>query len=428
MLQKDVKSAIEKQSSAPANDRIMLFEMAIYGHHSVYIRHLVRYWCEQALPGHFYIVVTAEFVEACAEVVAIAQQYPQANVSFLPLTPAEEATLTDSPSNFLQRKARAWEEWNLMCAYAKRLGATHCFLASFDFFQWPFLLAQNPPCPISSIYFKPTFHYASFPGYVPTLKARIQQWQERLMLSMIFRQPYLHRLLCLDPLAIEALDKGGLSQGKALVLADPVEAVELQGLSHHLRERLNIEAQRKVFLLFGELTARKGVEQMLDAIALLPDELCQTLCFVLVGRCDPATKARFHARIVQVCRDRPVQIIEQYEFVSQQAVQDFFQLADVVLAPYQKHVGMSGILLQAAAAQKPVISADYGLMGELVRRYQLGLAVDSTQPIELMKALSRFLQEPLDSFYRAEKMKQFVQQNTVEKFASTILSAVRSQR
>lgn len=426
MLQNVDSSSAQPFSLSQASDKIMLFEMAIYGHHSTYIRHLVRYWCEQELWGHFYIVVTAEFVAECREVVAIAQQYPQANVSFLPLTPSEEATMTANPSSFLQRKARAWQEWNLMCAYAKNLQATHCFLASFDFFTWPFLLAQRPPCPISSIYFKPTFHYANFPGYVPTLKARIQQQQERLMLAMILRQPHLHRLLCLDPFAVEALNKGAF-ESKAVVLADPVERAVSQASVSELRSRSNIGGQRKVFLLFGELSGRKGVEQMLDAIALLPGTLCQTLCFLLVGRCDLATKRQFQSKIAQVRSAQPVQIIEQYEFISEQAVQDYFQLTDVVLAPYQKHIGMSGILLQAAAAKKPVLSSNYGLMGELVRRYQLGLAVDSTQPIELMQALSSFLQAPASHFYSLEKMEQFVQQNTVEQFASTILSTVRGQ-
>ncbi len=426
MLQKDVKSLSgQSLSISQASDRIMLFEMSIYGHHAVYIRHLVRYWCEQAMQGHFYVVVTAQFVAECSEIMAIAQQYPQANVSFLPLTPSEEATLTVKPSSFLQRKARAWQEWNLMCAYAKNLRATHCFLASFDFFTWPFLLAQTPPCPISSIYFKPTFHYARFPGYVPTLKARIQQQQERLMLALILRQSHLHRLFCLDPFAVEVLNKGR-TQRKTVALADPVETAVSQASWLELRSHSNIEAQRKVFLLFGELSERKGVGQMLEAIAQLPSDLCQNLCFLLVGRCDLATKSRFQAKIVQVRSEQPVQIIEQYEFISEQAVKDYFQLADVVLAPYQKHIGMSGILLQAAAAKKPVISSNYGLMGELVRRYQLGLAVDSTRPDELTKAIAQFLQQPAEQFFSADKMEVFAQENTVEKFANTIFTEMKS--
>ena len=428
MLQKDVASSSAQQLMlSSASDKIMLFEMAIYGHHAVYIRHLVRYWCQQKLPGHFYIVVTAQFVTECADVVAIAKDHSESNISFIAIAPDEEATLTANPNSFIQRKARAWQEWNLMCSYAKQLEATHCLLASFDFFQWPFLLAQKPPCLISSIYFKPTFHYANFLGYAPTLKSRLQHQQEKLMLSAIFQRSCLHRLLCLDPFAVEALNKGKRCP-KAVVLADPVETHQTETPPSKLRSHLGIEPQRKIFLLFGDLTGRKGVEQILEAISQLPSKYCDRLCFLLVGRCDLTTQQQFESKIAQVRNVKSAQIITRYGFVSQQAVPEYFQLANVVLAPYQKHIGMSGILLQAAAAQKPVLSSDYGLMGELVRRHQLGLAVDSTQPTELAKALVKLLQEPLERFYSLEKLQQFVEQNTVEKFASTVLNAVRTQR
>ena len=411
-------------TDARTQNRIMLFELAIDGHHSIYIQHLVRYWCKQNLSGEFHLIVAAEFTAKCADVVAIAQQNPQSKISFHPISPAEAAALTHSPTTFFQRKARAWQEWNLLCKYANQLQATHCLLASFDFFTWPFIFGQTPPCPISSIYFKPTFHYASFPDYAPTLKARLQQQEEQLLLPLVFRQPHLHRLFYLDPLAVEALN--ARAKDKAVTLADPVEIPTVQTPASELQSQLNISTHRTIFLLFGELTERKGILQTLEAIALLPIDLCKQICLLLVGRCSPAAKQQFQSAIAQVRQTQPVQIIEQYEFVSQQTVQDYFHLADVVLAPYQKHVGMSGILLQASAAQTPVLSSNYGLMGELVRRYQLGLAVDSTRPAELAKALSEFLQSPADSFHNPRKMQQFVQQNTVEKFASTLLNAMRS--
>jgi glycosyltransferase involved in cell wall biosynthesis len=95
-------------------------------------------------------------------------------------------------------------------------------------------------------------------------------------------------------------------------------------------------------------------------------------------------------------------------------------MADVILAPYQRHVGMSGILLLAAAAQKPVLSSNYGLMGEIVRRYELGLTVDSTEPKEIAKGLTRFLVEDSDKLCDRAKMKSFAEQNSAEEFARVI--------
>jgi glycosyltransferase involved in cell wall biosynthesis len=90
------------------------------------------------------------------------------------------------------------------------------------------------------------------------------------------------------------------------------------------------------------------------------------------------------------------------------------------LAPYQRHVGMSGILLLAAAAGKPVLSSDYGLMGELVRRYGLGITVDSTVPSEIAKGLMRCLTEPATVLVDLDRMESFAEQHSAERYAKTI--------
>ena len=85
---------------------------------------------------------------------------------------------------------------------------------------------------------------------------------------------------------------------------------------------------------------------------------------------------------------------------------------------------MSGILNRAAAAQKPVLSSDYGLMGEITRRYQLGITVDSSNPHEIAKGLSKFLTMPLDRHINRQKMSDYAQQNSIDSFASKIFDAL----
>jgi glycosyltransferase involved in cell wall biosynthesis len=117
---------------------------------------------------------------------------------------------------------------------------------------------------------------------------------------------------------------------------------------------------------------------------------------------------------------QPIQIVECYDFVRDEDVSGYFELADIVLAPYQRHVGMSGILLLAAAAGKPVLSSNYGLMGELVRRYHLGLTVNSTILSEITEGLVRCLLEAPEGLGDRTKMRSFVEQNSAKHYASTI--------
>ena len=81
---------------------------------------------------------------------------------------------------------------------------------------------------------------------------------------------------------------------------------------------------------------------------------------------------------------------------------------------------MSGILNRAAVAQKPVISSDYGLMGEITRRYHLGLAVDSTSPHQIASGMSKFLENSDEQQGDREHMAAFARQNSVSKFTNTI--------
>ncbi len=62
---------------------------------------------------------------------------------------------------------------------------------------------------------------------------------------------------------------------------------------------------------------------------------------------------------------------------------------DVVLIPYQRHVGSSGLLIWAASAGKPVITQDFGLIGALTRAYKLGQTVDTKNWHIVWQDLSR---------------------------------------
>jgi glycosyltransferase involved in cell wall biosynthesis len=91
-----------------------------------------------------------------------------------------------------------------------------------------------------------------------------------------------------------------------------------------------------------------------------------------------------------------------------------------VLALYQRHVGMSGILVLAAAAQKPVLSSDYGLLGELTHHWRLGITADSTNPVDISKGLTQLLEEDLKKLGDITSMKVFAEQNSAENYAQVI--------
>lgn len=406
------------------NDRqtLLIFDLSVRGHHPSYFRYLIEYLQLHRIPKTVNIVVSPQFLKEHSDVVKISHSREGENIHFFPITREEEQSLNSRKSK-LKRLYRNFQEWNILCKYANRLHADHCLIMYFDTYQLPLSLGAKVPCSFSGIYFRPTFHYPQLTNYDESWKNRIQQWREKITITRTLANPKLEKLFSLDPLAIPHLNqfKGG---EKAVYLPDPVKIAKPSNkILNDCLHRLKIDSERRVFLLFGALTSRKGIYQLLEAVSSLSKELCQKLCILLVGECSIADQ--INQKITEICQIQPVQIIQHYQFVPESEVSAYFQLCDVVLAPYQQHVGMSGILLLAAAARKPVLCSNYGLMGEIVRRYELGLTIDSTQPQAIATGLTQFLQvtNPAN-FCNVRTMTNFAKQNSAEEFARIIFEHI----
>lgn len=431
------------QQPPAAQPRLLLFDLDYRGHHPGYLQHLLTYWIEQRPAGCLDVLVSQTFLEHHPQIVALANQLPDqspdqspnqepdqapSRIRFVALTEREQAELVDSADleqSFQGRVQRAFQEWRLLQHYTRQLGTTHCLLMYLDTVLLRLALGSNLPCPFSGIYFRPLFHYSQFANYQPVRRERLWQWRDRVCLARLLRSNQLQTLFCLDPLAVEALNQLD-SQHRALYLPDPVQVTAQPDQdATSLRQSLGILPNRKICLLFGVLTERKGTHQLLAAIEKLPPALCEQLCLLLIGPIPADQQQWLEARVDQITTFRPVQIICRHEFVADHNVQPYFQLADLVLAPYQRHVGMSAILVRAAAAETPVLAADFGLMGEVTRRHHLGVTVDATDPdaiaIALEQLLSRSLDPiALDPIANPAQMQQFAEQNRADRFASQI--------
>jgi glycosyltransferase involved in cell wall biosynthesis len=413
----------EANSSGSGNERkLLLFDLFATGHHAGYILHLVKYWREQKLPGCLDVLVTPKFMQLHPDVVSTALDGGESNIKFVAVSPEEEAVLKSEESS-RDRVVRAFQEWHLLHKYARQLEATQCLLMYFDSILLSLALRGRFPCPLSGIYFRPIFHYSDFADFTPLRHERILQLRDKFALSRLLSNSQFQTLFCLDPFAAERIARFN-SQVKSIYLPDPVQIYsESESQVERLRENLGIQPDRTVFLMFGVPQQRKGIYQLIEAIALLPSHLCQKLCLLLVG--PRGTDSRLQTLLKELSESLPVQVISDDKFVPDREIQPYFQVSDVILAPYQRHIGMSAILVRAAAAQKPVLSSNYGLMGEMVKRYGLGITVDASLPAEIAKGLTQFLISSPKEFCELSSMKAFAEQNSAEKFASTVFRYIQ---
>lgn len=411
----DTNKAIESSSKAEIDRHLMVFSPWCYGHHPTYLRHLISYWCQQQLSGTIDIVVSEQFLQEHADVVALTKKCGgRQSIQFVTIATSEQADLEASTSGW----KRAFKQYQLIGKYSRLLQATQGLIIYFDSCQLPIVLGLQLPCACSGIYYRPTFHYRLFDDSIPTWRERFQHLREQIFLWRLLHHPQFKTLFCLDPLAIEPIARLG-DRDRVMHLPDPIELSDADEFSiAQLRTNLGIEPHRRIFLSFGRLSeGRKGISQLVEAVALLSPDLQQQMCLLCVGE---PNREQLETWLTPIRQLATVQIVDRYGYIPEADVKAYFQLADVVLAPYQRHVGMSGILLQAAAANKPVLSSDYGLMGELIRQYGLGLAVDSTIPTEIATGLTRLLVESPDNSVDRVKMREFATANSAERFASIV--------
>jgi glycosyltransferase involved in cell wall biosynthesis len=145
---------------------------------------------------------------------------------------------------------------------------------------------------------------------------------------------------------------------------------------------VDTDGERDGCVLYGTLAARKGIDLVAAAVALAPSNLK----IVFAGEVEPDFREpleSYTAAMQQAAATVELRARRHSEGEGLQALAS----ARTVLLPYRKHYTGSRVLLEAATVGTPVIAHGDGLLGDLVRRHELGLAVDCTDPGAFREAL-----------------------------------------
>lgn len=400
--------------TASANRRkIMVFNPRLGGHNDTYIIHFLRYWCAHKPPANLYLVVSPNFLEKYPRLVQEIKDNHQEDVTLCPITKAEfHCHIT------AKTLKQGWIDWQLFCRYAKKFNVNHFVTMYLDFFTFSLALRLPAPCDLSGIYFRPSLHYHDYSWYKPSPKDLLKNFIKTWMLRCWILHPRLKGIFSLDPLSVTKLQQQN-NRLKVFALPDPVAIYPgTKQEAAALRRDLGIEPHRRVFLMFGILAEIKGIFQLLEALKLLPSNAAAKTCLLLIGpgKCE----APMMTQVEKLLATTPIQIIRHNQFVVDHQVQPYFELADVVLTPYLKHIGMSSVLVRAAAAEKPVLSSDYGLINEIVRRNKLGITLDATQPQALAEGLMAFLNGNPERMFDVNSARRFARENDATRYGQVL--------
>lgn len=145
------------------------------------------------------------------------------------------------------------------------------------------------------------------------------------------------------------------------------------------RQQLGVPEQAFVYLFFGQIAPYKGLEDLLTAFAKLNDE---TAWLVIAGK---VVQAEYGAKIVALAQHP--RVLYRPGFVPDEAVQTYFNAANVEVLPYQQ-ITTSGSILLAFSFGCPVVAPARGSLTELVTPAS-GILYSPGRPNALLNALKQ---------------------------------------
>ncbi len=162
--------------------------------------------------------------------------------------------------------------------------------------------------------------------------------------------------------------------------------VDLDRFSPHLRVG-PVALDRPTILCAGRLDPRKGVEHLIDAVALVARTI-PAIRLRVIG--DGPRRRRLEARARRVAPQQ----VEFLGSVSPAELPDHFAAADLVCCPATHNESFGIVILEAMAAARPVVASDISGYRLVVKDGVTGRLVPPGAAPELATALAELLRDP----------------------------------
>jgi len=362
--------------------KVMLVEPYGSGHHmALYVRHVIKKLKAEACDVS---LLTTRSAVAHSSFQLLKTELENVELHFLPELPVN----SDSSSiSLLLQQLKFWSIVRRTFAQIiKRNTYDIVYVPTVDWVAKAIEMLGSPfgTVPFVVLYMAPKHHRKAM-GLGPASR-------QDLLYDRMFRRllciSTLRKVLVIDEVFFEfcKLNYGSLAE-KVQYVPDFGE-IRGQASREQCRASLGIPNEAQVLLVYGSLTQRKGIVQLLEVLPRVPHELV----VLLAGKANPDMQALFESTTVQQLRANG-RIILRLSFHDDADEYRVFKASNFVWLGYvSDFYGSSGVLHQAVDAGLPVVAMEQGLIGGVVRKHKLGVTVDPNSSESVLNGLTEALQ------------------------------------
>lgn len=183
-----------------------------------------------------------------------------------------------------------------------------------------------------------------------------------------------------------------------------------------LTDFININSNRFQFFYFGTAAARRGYDILLN-LAREYDG-----CFIHYGLKGEKQEYFYNTDQIRKVLQDTGRLLETNEYIiDPSTIKHFFKSANLMLFPYRKFYGSSGVMLQALGHGVPVLSPDFGIMGHRVKKYGLGITYDETNENDI-KTKFELLRNQNPKCYEMN-IKNYMSFQTIDQLKATLINS-----
>jgi glycosyltransferase involved in cell wall biosynthesis len=161
------------------------------------------------------------------------------------------------------------------------------------------------------------------------------------------------------------------------------------------RQRVGLSATHKAMLFFGRIAPYKGLEYLVDAIAVL-GRTDPEYRLLIVGQLKNSAPYSYWEEIQQRITRFGLRsnVIERIGYVPDEETEIYFKAADVLVLPYT-HIFQSGVLFLGYNFGLPVIASDVGSFKEDIVEGGTGFVCKPRDPVDLAKNIETYFSSEL---------------------------------